>query len=104
MNENGATKDIDITLIVDDLMPKKWRCPHCAQINSVGEFSNEILALQGKFIAQCERCAHLHFFHLELTLEFIEKTMQNFQKLFAEEKCSQTPMESASEGVRDDAI
>ena len=34
----------------------------------------------------------------------VENSIEYLQKVFDKEKCSQTPMESASEGIRDDAI
>lgn len=98
------TNEIDTTIIVDDFMPKKWKCPHCSRINSTGEYSNDILAMHGKVIEQCGGCGYLHLFRLELTQEFKEKTMQYLQKVFDEEKCPQTPIESATEGNLNDAI
>ncbi len=61
---------IDETTLVDRLMPKSWKCPHCCRRNQPSEYADEIIMEHFKFIQHCEHCGYLHIWYLRLTDKF----------------------------------
>ncbi len=70
-----STGDIDGTKVIDRGMPKHWRCPHCKMLQTVGKEADSILMEHGKYIEHCEDCGTLHYWELELTDSFKERTV-----------------------------
>lgn len=61
---------IDRTILVNTLLPKTWKCPHCGKRQTFAEHDEGILLQYGRFIRHCERCGYLHSWELKLTDEF----------------------------------
>lgn len=48
-------------------MPKSWVCPHCRKKNRTGDYADEILLENFKYLEHCPRCGYVHAWTLELT-------------------------------------
>ena len=64
---------IDRTILVNTLLPKTWKCPHCGKRQTFIPSDEEILIRYGKLIRHCETCGYLHSWELQLTDEYKRK-------------------------------
>ena len=68
-------KDIDRTMIVDNVLPKSWKCPHCGQRQKMNPYGDETLIEFGKHIQHCGTCGYLHIWELKLTDNFKQQVI-----------------------------
>lgn len=68
-------RSIDETRLVDETMPKSWVCPHCRKKNITGDYADEILIENFKYLEHCPRCGYVHIWTLELTEGFKRKVV-----------------------------
>ena len=73
-------QDIDITQLVDKLMPRNWKCPHCGRRNVVDIYANECLIEHLKGMRHCEACGYVHLWTLKLTEAFKKRVVENLLK------------------------
>lgn len=66
---------IDHTWIINDLMPKRWKCPHCHKMNTTGQYADEILLNYFKYLEHCG-CGYVHCWELKLTEDFKRKVIK----------------------------
>ena len=71
----AEVKDIDRTMIVDNVLPKSWKCPHCGKRQKVNPYGDEALIEFGKHIQHCEDCGYLHIWELKLTDNFKQQVI-----------------------------
>lgn len=71
----AEVKDIDRTMIVDNVLPKLWKCPHCGKRQKVNPYGGETLIEFGKHIQHCENCGYLHIWELKLTDNFKQQVI-----------------------------
>ena len=76
---------IDRTILVNTLLPKSWKCPHCGKRQTFIPSDEEILIRYGKLIRHCETCGYLHSWELKLTDEF-KKAVADMVMGWAERK------------------
>lgn len=72
--------EIDETIIIDNGLPKKWKCPHCGRTNVFDEYAEDIFMNYFKVIRQCGHCGYLHIWTLQLTEEFKRKVVKMLTK------------------------
>lgn len=70
-------KDMDVTELVDKLVPDKWICPHCCRTNDKGPEADNILMEHFVYIEQCDTCGYLHCWRLTLSDAF-KRRVVNF--------------------------
>lgn len=66
----AEANSIDRTVIVDNILPKSWKCPHCGQRQKMNPYGNETMIEFGKHIQHCKTCGYLHLWELKLTDNF----------------------------------
>ena len=71
----AEVKDIDRTMIVDNVLPKSWKCPHCGKRQKMNPYGDETLIEFGKHIQQCGTCGYLHIWELKLTDNFKQQVI-----------------------------
>lgn len=71
-----SRRSIDETVIVNGVLPKSWKCPHCGKRQTFAKEDNEIFMEFMQFIRHCENCGYLHFWKLELTEDFKKKVVE----------------------------
>ena len=71
----AEVKDIDRTVVVNNFLPKSWKCPHCGQRQKMSIYGDETLIEFGKHIQHCGTCGYLHIWELELTDDFKKKVV-----------------------------
>lgn len=69
-------RSIDETRLVDETMPKSWVCPHCRKKNRTGDYADEILIENFKYLEHCPRCGYVHAWTLELTEAYKAKVFR----------------------------
>ena len=74
MAEGERKQTIDETRLINRLMPKRWKCPHCGRQNKTGPMGDEILLEHFKYLEHCG-CGYVHFWTLELTDDFKKKVV-----------------------------
>ena len=74
MSKQGK-RDIDVTHLINQDIPTEWRCPHCRKKNQTGLHASEILIEHKKYLESCDYCGYVHCWELELTDDFIQKTV-----------------------------
>ena len=67
--------EIDETTLVNQTLPKTWKCPHCRKRNKMDPYAEELLLEFFQVIRQCPNCGFLHIWRLELSEEFKRKTI-----------------------------
>ena len=67
---------IDETVIVNGVLPKSWKCPHCGKKQKFGKEDEEIFMSFMQLIRHCENCGYLHFWKLELTEDFKKQVVE----------------------------
>lgn len=70
----GLTTPQDETHLIDQCMPKTWRCPHCGRRNKSGMYADEILMEHGKYLEHCG-CGYVHIWYLKLTDGFKQRVV-----------------------------
>lgn len=80
---------IDRTILVNSLLPKTWKCPHCGKRQTFAEHDDGILLQYGRFIRHCENCGYLHSWELQLTDDFKRKVAETVVS-WAERKDDET--------------
>jgi rubredoxin len=73
--------EIDETTLINQLLPKSWRCPHCGKRNRMDPYAEEIFLEFFQVIRQCPSCGFLHIWHLKLTEEFKKKIIDLLLKM-----------------------
>ena len=68
-------KSVDETVVVNSLLPKQWRCPHCGKVQKMDESAEEIFMEYFWVIRHCEKCMYLHAWRLKLTDDFKRKVV-----------------------------
>ena len=71
----AEVKDIDRTMIVDNALPKSWKCPHCGKRQKMNPYGDETLIEFGKHIQHCGSCGYLHIWELKLTDNFKQQVI-----------------------------
>lgn len=66
---------LDYTKLVNKLMPKTWKCPHCKRRNKTGMYADEILAENLRYVEHCG-CGYVHLWELELTDDFKKQVVE----------------------------
>ena len=66
----AEANSIDRTVIVDNILPKSWKCHHCGQRQKMNPYGNETMIEFGKHIQHCKTCGYLHLWELKLTDNF----------------------------------
>ena len=64
--EMARISQLDETYLVDRLMPKTWKCPHCGKRNKTGIYADEILIDNFKYLEHCG-CGYVHIWYLQIT-------------------------------------
>jgi uncharacterized C2H2 Zn-finger protein len=64
------------TVIVDNTLPKTWKCPHCDKVNKMDRQAENIFMHEGIVLRGCPRCSWVHVWKLELTEEFKKKVVR----------------------------
>ena len=67
--------NIDETVLVNDLIPPFWECPHCGKTNETDEQANDILIEHLVVLRHCADCGYVHCWRLRLTKRFKEKVV-----------------------------
>ena len=68
-------KDSDSTMIVDNVLPKSWKCPHCGKRQKMNPYGDETLIEFGNHIQHCGNCGYLHIWELKLTDNFKQQVI-----------------------------
>ena len=63
------------TRLVDKGMPKTWKCPHCGNKNTTGQYADEILMEHFKYLEHCEQCGYVHAWELSLSDKFKDQVI-----------------------------
>ena len=84
LQERKIQNNIDVTDVINSMMPERWTCPHCGQISKTGMYANDIIFENGRYIEQCRLCGYLHIFRLILTNDFKKKVV-DFIKNYSEQ-------------------
>lgn len=66
---------IDVTTLIDEGLPKSWRCPHCWKRNKTGQYKEEELFEFFQTMQHCSNCGYVHMWELKLTDEFKQKVV-----------------------------
>lgn len=66
---------IDHTWLTNELMPKRWKCPHCGKFNTPGMYADGILLEHFKYLEHCG-CGYVHCWELRLTDDFKHKVLE----------------------------
>ena len=75
-----SRRSIDETVIVNGVLPKSWKCPHCGKRQTFAKEDNEIFMEFMQFIRHCEKCGYLHYWKLELTEDFKKQVVEQLSK------------------------
>lgn len=67
--------DIDHTVIVNGILPKSWKCPHCGRRQKFSNVDGELFLSFMKLLRHCENCGYLHCWELRLTDDFKRKVV-----------------------------
>lgn len=71
---------IDVTTLINEGLPKTWRCPHCYKRNKMGQYKEDELFEFFKTMQHCERCGYVHMWELRLTDDFKQKVVNRLMK------------------------
>lgn len=71
---------IDVTMLIDEGLPKTWRCPHCYKRNKMGQYKEDELFEFFQTMQHCERCGYVHMWELRLTDDFKQKVVERLTK------------------------
>lgn len=82
MSEIGIAKinPIDVTTLINEGLPKTWRCPHCGKRNQIGKYKEEELLEFFKTMQHCGQCGYIHLWELKLTDDFKRKVVDMLLK------------------------
>ena len=75
-----SRRSIDETVIVNGVLPKSWKCPHCGKRQKFSDEDNELFMSFMKLIRHCEKCGYLHFWELKLTEDFKKQVVEQLTK------------------------
>lgn len=71
---------IDVTTLINEGLPKSWRCPHCWRRNKMGLYKEEELLELFQTMQHCQYCGYVHMWELKLTDEFKSKVVDMLLK------------------------
>ena len=66
VTQEQIRNSVDHTWLIDQTMPKTWKCPYCGRRNKTGIYAEEILLENFKYIEHCG-CGYVHCWELKLT-------------------------------------
>ena len=72
--------EIDETILIDNTLPKRWKCPRCGKVNAFRAESESIFIEFFKVIEHCQSCGAPHYWELRLTESFKRKVIDAMDK------------------------